>query len=273
MPAVGCDVWLAKLGLQGDGGTAEDEDSGNDTGAEAPERTLPCPRSSVKRLFSELAVGSELADEGVDAAIKLENDCAAVLPRAIEDVDFYSKVLQVCTEAEVHVAEEEAESESSGGSVDDIEAVPRADLAPAFGGGGAAQSTGWIVKKHGVGATAYHVVRRDAYERGSHMLLMERMQTRPTFLNHIDTVFGNVLLESSQVSAMQEESLRVLFAEFDGKLWRRPVGGIPRTVHRDPPPEVYSSLTWEAYLGQYRIFRKWVYNFLDNPIQGRILPR
>ena len=88
------------------------------------------------------------------------------------------------------------------------------------------------------------------------------------FLNHIDTVFGTVLLESSQVTEKQQGSLRALYAEFNGKLWGRPVGDIPRSVHQNPPAEVHLPLVWDAYLAQYRVFRKWIYSFLDNAFKG-----
>ena len=98
--------------------------------------------------------------------------------------------------------------------------------------------------------------------------MASRMLTRPIFLNHIDTVFGTVLLESSQVTEKQQGSLRALYAEFNGKLWGRPVGDIPRSVHQNPPAEVHLPLAWHAYLAQYRVFRKWIYSFLDNAFKG-----
>ena len=124
------------------------------------------------------------------------------------------------------------------------------------------------MKKQGLGAATFQVVRRDLYDQGTQVLLAKHMQTRPKFLQHIDTVFGNVLLESSQVSEMQQSSLHALYAEYDGKLWCRPVGDIPCSVHRDPPPEMHLPLTWDAYLGQYCILRTWIYSFLDNPFKG-----
>ena len=98
------------------------------------------------------------------------------------------------------------------------------------------------------------------------------MSTRPIFLNHIDTVFGRVLLESSQVTETQQRSLHALYAEFNWKLWGRPVGDIPRSAHLNPPAEIHLPLVWDAYLAQYRIFRKWIYGFLDT-LQGRVRPR
>jgi len=59
-----------------------------------------------------------------------------------------------------------------------------------------------------------------------------------------------------------------LYAEFNGKLWGRLVGDIHRAVHRNPPAEIYIPLAWDAYLPQYRIFRKWIYSITDTPFKG-----
>ena len=288
MPTVGCDTWLSSLWMQrNDEGAiqkaADQDDTDSDSsGPEAP-ATEPAPRCSgfpMKRRFSdELAFGSDevcalevadLADDrdmDVDAAVKLEGDCAAFMATASGGADPCSKVLHVC-EGEDGVFHMDTEAEEEEEEEDEADGDSRAAQVPAVGGDTAKKRDFWVVKKHGVGASAFHVVRRDVYDQRTNEMLASRMLTRPMFLNHIDTVFGLVLLESSQVTETQQRSLHALYTEFDGKLWCRPVGDIPRAVHQNPPAEIHLPLVWDAYLAQYCILRKWIYSFLDNSIQG-----
>ena len=292
MPAVGCDTWLSSLLCIPDEGAIQkaadpdqdDTDTDSDSsGPEAPatEPMEPAPRRSGfprKRKFSdELAFGSgadrtDDVDLGIDAVLKLQGDCAAFMVPVSGGADLSSKVLHAC-EGEggvVHMdagAESAEESDSSGSGPcsdnDDVDSC--AAQVPAVGGD-TAKRRDWVVKK--VDNSAVHVVRRDVYDQRTNQMLARRMLTRPMFLNHIDTVFGRVLLESSQVTETQQRSLHALYAEFNGKLWGRPVGDIPRAVHQNPPAEIYLPLAWDAYVAQYRIFRKWIYSFMDTPWKG-----
>ena len=154
------------------------------------------------------------------------------------------------------VAESESDSDDGASLAAHLPAV----------GGDAVERRHWVGKK--ASDTIVHVVRRDAYDQRIRQTMESRLLPRPMFLNHIDAVFGTVLLESSQVTERQQGSLRALYAEFNGKLWGRPVGDIPRSVHQNPPAEVHIPLAWDAYLAQYRVFRKWIYGFLDNAFKG-----
>ena len=279
MPAVGCDAWLSSFGMQSnhEGAiqeVADQDDTDSDSSGQEALAAEPAPRRSgvpIKRRFSEdLAFGSgaDLTDDferGIDAVVKLEDDCSAVMMPISGSVDLSSQVLHACEDD--GDAEAESDSSESSSCADSGGGDSRAAQVSAVGGD-TANRRDWVVKKIGGGASVFQVVRRDVYDQRTNEMLESRMLTRPRFLIHIDTVFGRVLLETSRVTETQQRSLHALYAEFNGKLWGRPVGDIPRVVHHNPPAEIHLPLAWDAYLAQYRIFRKWIYSFLDTPFKG-----
>jgi len=240
MPAVACDAWLSSLGMQNNGEeaiqTAADQDD-TDADSSGPDALTtepvvePAPLLRGfprKRQFGdELAFGSgadltEDVDLGIEAVLKLQGDCAAAFMAPVDGAaDLSSKVLRACEgEGGVDHMDAGAESDSSGSgscsSSDNDGVDSRAAQVPAVGGD-TAKGRDWVVKK--VGDSVVRVESRDVYDQRTNQMLASRMLTRPMFLNHIDTVFGIVLLESSQVTEVQQTSLHLSVCNHSHSDW------------------------------------------------------
>ena len=124
----------------------------------------------------------------------------------------------------------------------------------------------WVVRKSWQGEV--QLLKTITYVTVMESRLRKKATPRARFLLKAGRVFGTDLLSTeggTHAAALgaeiQEEILRELFAEFNGKLWGIGEGSIPPTVIKTPPPEVYRACEEVEFLEQYMRFCAWISTF------------